>query len=462
MDNGKDLPNHSEGTPLNGDKCMESTILPFEGNIKRSTTGRSNFLIYTDNECVQQTDQLKSKYDTNSSHDTFPVKFVTQKCHKGIEVDQNVAHIKQSSVMPTVEQEKSDKVVNAETYNLLLKRFSQLEKHCISLEIALQQESENFKNNQPSSYSELSDISEYFLINDLKAQLKAKDLIINKLKQHVSCTSLHEPIITCDDCLDKTDLRISELIIENEFLKHQCQNLSTSVETNSCSAVTKKSCSMNPNWPPPSSEPSVLGAPPLYAKLPGKHRVRQLSAFRSERKLQSKSKQSTMLNGKHSLNSSVTSQSSPKDMAHYRSQWQHEKNQTNVIVNRSNQVVPLRQRSEHLHNTRRNHFNVVEHDKFFRNRARLRWIPTGRKFTMKGSKWTQEYDKCSTIIYDSLNIKRSSFCIKKNPTWMSAPYSYSCHTISDAGTSFIEPTKMILAWIPKGTKFPTQGIWKSH
>ena len=115
-----------------------------------------------------------------------------------------------------------------------------------------------------------------------------------------------------------------------------------------------------------------------------------------------------------------------------------------------------------MSNTRGNHRNVFEHVKPFRDKAILKWIPTGRKFMMKDSKWTQEYDQCSPLIHDSLNIKGSSTCVKNNPTWKSVPYSYSCHTNSDAGTSYIEPTKRILAWIPKGTKFPTQGIWKSH
>ncbi|GKC44346.1 hypothetical protein Tco_1062068, partial [Tanacetum coccineum] len=70
-------------------------------------------------------------------------------------------------------------------YTNLSKSNSQLEKHCISLELTMQLNQENF---QKDTYNDnLNDlqIPEYFENNDLKAQLQAKDTTIYKLKEHI-------------------------------------------------------------------------------------------------------------------------------------------------------------------------------------------------------------------------------------------------------------------------------------
>jgi hypothetical protein len=50
-----------------------------------------------------------------------------------------------------------------------------LEKHCISLEIAMQQNEEQFLINQPHKNPELPEVREYFMINELKAQIKSSN-----------------------------------------------------------------------------------------------------------------------------------------------------------------------------------------------------------------------------------------------------------------------------------------------
>lgn len=64
---------------------------------------------------------------------------------------------------------KSNETVDIHTFKELCNRFSQLKKYCISLEIAMQQNEEQFLINQPRKNSELPEVREYFMINELKS-----------------------------------------------------------------------------------------------------------------------------------------------------------------------------------------------------------------------------------------------------------------------------------------------------
>ncbi|GJV23876.1 hypothetical protein Tco_1376571 [Tanacetum coccineum] len=70
-------------------------------------------------------------------------------------------------------------------YNDLLKSYSQLEKHCIYLELTLQLNQESFQKNESCDNQNALEIPEYFKNNDLKAQLKDKDTTICKLKDTI-------------------------------------------------------------------------------------------------------------------------------------------------------------------------------------------------------------------------------------------------------------------------------------
>ncbi|GKB10793.1 hypothetical protein Tco_0844716 [Tanacetum coccineum] len=70
-------------------------------------------------------------------------------------------------------------------YNDLSKSYSQLEKHCISIELTMQFNQEIFQKDSLSNNQNALEILEYFENNDLKAQLQAKDTTIYKLKEHI-------------------------------------------------------------------------------------------------------------------------------------------------------------------------------------------------------------------------------------------------------------------------------------
>nr|GEY58741.1 retrovirus-related Pol polyprotein from transposon TNT 1-94 [Tanacetum cinerariifolium] len=66
---------------------------------------------------------------------------------------------------------------------MLLQQYHTLEKHCISLEVNNQLKKEIFQKNTLSSSESAPTITEFFEINELKAQAQAKDTVILQLKE---------------------------------------------------------------------------------------------------------------------------------------------------------------------------------------------------------------------------------------------------------------------------------------
>ncbi|GJV49762.1 hypothetical protein Tco_1439974 [Tanacetum coccineum] len=98
--------------------------------------------------------------------------------------------IGESVNMDRKRKESCDKCFNLEAellksqnaFNDLLKSYSQLEKHCISLELSIQLNQEIFQKDESCNNQNALEIPEFFENNDLKAQLQDKDSTICKLK----------------------------------------------------------------------------------------------------------------------------------------------------------------------------------------------------------------------------------------------------------------------------------------
>ncbi|GJW88828.1 integrase, catalytic region, zinc finger, CCHC-type containing protein [Tanacetum coccineum] len=80
---------------------------------------------------------------------------------------------------------EAELVKKNDVYIELLKRFSNLEQHCISIEVAKQLNQEIFQKNKSCDNQNDPEIQEYFKQNDLKVQLQAKDTVISKLKETI-------------------------------------------------------------------------------------------------------------------------------------------------------------------------------------------------------------------------------------------------------------------------------------
>ncbi|GKB61168.1 zf-CCHC domain-containing protein, partial [Tanacetum coccineum] len=63
--------------------------------------------------------------------------------------------------------------------------YSKLEKHCISFELVVQQSKESFQNVKQCTNQDAPEFCDLFIINELKAQLQAKDTTISNLKKHI-------------------------------------------------------------------------------------------------------------------------------------------------------------------------------------------------------------------------------------------------------------------------------------
>ncbi|GJS39409.1 hypothetical protein Tco_0564452 [Tanacetum coccineum] len=85
------------------------------------------------------------------------------------------------------ELSKRTETVGKQDYNELLKSFSKLEQHSISLELTLQQCQELLKNDKFWKQQESSlfrdQNEQYFVIQDLKAQLQDKNIVISELEE---------------------------------------------------------------------------------------------------------------------------------------------------------------------------------------------------------------------------------------------------------------------------------------
>ncbi|GJX32978.1 retrovirus-related pol polyprotein from transposon TNT 1-94 [Tanacetum coccineum] len=87
---------------------------------------------------------------------------------------------------------KQHNMVEKDEYNKLSKIFSDLEQHCISLEIAMQLNKEFFQKNNTSVNQTEPSFNQFFELNNLKAALQAKDTTIERLKiniKHLNKTS---------------------------------------------------------------------------------------------------------------------------------------------------------------------------------------------------------------------------------------------------------------------------------
>nr|GEW81728.1 hypothetical protein [Tanacetum cinerariifolium] len=81
---------------------------------------------------------------------------------------------------------KKNDMIEKAVYNELLKQCFRLENRCISLKIKLQQSKESFQTNRSSHNQDAFEFKEFFKINELQAQLKAKNVPIEKLKEYIA------------------------------------------------------------------------------------------------------------------------------------------------------------------------------------------------------------------------------------------------------------------------------------
>ncbi|GJV49322.1 hypothetical protein Tco_1439534 [Tanacetum coccineum] len=148
---------------------------------------------------------------------------------KGGEIDQDAEHDQVKSPLLKAEFLKTNHMVEKEVYNELSNRFLQLEKHCISLEISIQQKEKVFKVTKTMYAIECC---EFFEINDLKAQLQAKTTLICNLKNQIKSVkeASNEAKVKHEiDVLETINIElessVAKLLAENEKLNKENEHL---------------------------------------------------------------------------------------------------------------------------------------------------------------------------------------------------------------------------------------------
>ncbi|GJZ23356.1 retrovirus-related pol polyprotein from transposon TNT 1-94 [Tanacetum coccineum] len=144
-----------------------------------------------------------------------------------------------STSVPNFEAEliKQHNMVEKDEYNRLSKSFFKLEQHCISLELAMQLNKEIFqKNNTYVNQTEPS-FDQLFELNNLKAELQAKDKTIKKLKANIkrlnktsTTNNVKKDIDEIETINIELEHRVTKLIAKNEHLKQAYKQLYDSIK----------------------------------------------------------------------------------------------------------------------------------------------------------------------------------------------------------------------------------------
>ncbi|GJU23080.1 hypothetical protein Tco_1156422 [Tanacetum coccineum] len=182
----------------------------------------------------QHTDQSKPRYETYllEKVDSNTIPDSTNISHRGGEIDHDAKQDQVKSHLLKAEFFKSRDMVEKEVYNELSKRFLQVEKHCISLKISMQQKEESFQSNKPCKNQEAPEFCESFEINDLKAQLQAKTTLICNLKNQIKSVkeASNEAKVKHDiDVLNTINIElessVAKLLAANEKLNKDNEHL---------------------------------------------------------------------------------------------------------------------------------------------------------------------------------------------------------------------------------------------
>ncbi|GKC99183.1 retrovirus-related pol polyprotein from transposon TNT 1-94 [Tanacetum coccineum] len=139
---------------------------------------------------------------------------------------------------------KQHNMVEKDEYNRLSKRFSELEQHYISFEIAMQLNKENFQKTNTSVNQTEPSFDQLFELNNLKVELQAKDTTIKKLKAHIKRineTSTSESVKKDFDEIETINIelehKVTRLIAENKHLKQTHKQLYDSIKPSRKSVV---------------------------------------------------------------------------------------------------------------------------------------------------------------------------------------------------------------------------------
>ncbi|GJS35247.1 retrovirus-related pol polyprotein from transposon TNT 1-94 [Tanacetum coccineum] len=214
---------------------MEAVVQQYHVDKQCFEIQKKQFLIENDRLLDQIISQDIVNIVVNSSVDVN----TSVKVNSSVIMNDSVNYVEMCNKCLELEAEliKQHNMVEKDEYNRLLKRFSELEQHCISLEIAMQLNKEIFQKTNTSVNQAEPSFDQLFELNNLKAELQAKDMTIKKLKAHIKRineTSTSESVKKDFDEIEtiniKLEHRVTRLIAENEHLKQTYKQLYDSIK----------------------------------------------------------------------------------------------------------------------------------------------------------------------------------------------------------------------------------------
>nr|GEU40373.1 hypothetical protein [Tanacetum cinerariifolium] len=125
---------------------------------------------------------------------------------------------------------KKKDLIEKDVYDKLLKSYSTLEKHCISLELTTQLNQKDFQKDNFHGNQNAPTFNQLFKLNELKAQSQEKDTVIRKLKDRIKSLSEKDSVENVKKDIDEIETINIELEHSNkppyELLHDQKPDLS--------------------------------------------------------------------------------------------------------------------------------------------------------------------------------------------------------------------------------------------
>nr|GFC23337.1 pyruvate, phosphate dikinase regulatory protein, chloroplastic [Tanacetum cinerariifolium] len=147
-------------------------------------------------------------------------------------------HVNAYACCVTIESEFKTDFLKKECYDTLLQKYNTLKKHCITLEVNTQLNTEIFQRDNWSSQESAPNFAELFEVNNLKAQAQAKDTVILKLKEKLNSLNgdvkdrnVKQDVEEIKTLNIELDHKVRKLAAKNEHLKQTYKQLYDSIKS---------------------------------------------------------------------------------------------------------------------------------------------------------------------------------------------------------------------------------------
>ncbi|GJW03890.1 integrase, catalytic region, zinc finger, CCHC-type containing protein [Tanacetum coccineum] len=204
-----------DGSVIAKETNMEAAVQQYHVDKQCFEIQKKQFLIENDRLLDQIISQDIVNIVVNSSLDIN----TSVNVNSSVAMNDSVNYVEMCNKCLELEAEliKQHNMVEKDEYNRLSKSFSKLEQHCISLELAMQLNKEIFQKNNTSVNQTEPSFDQLFELNNLKAELQAKDTTIEKLKANIkrlNKTSTKNSVNKGIDEMETINIELEHKIVE--------------------------------------------------------------------------------------------------------------------------------------------------------------------------------------------------------------------------------------------------------